>query len=64
MSEFINEERDIVFCDLLFKLKQMGFPIEGTLISYWLVEEEVYVYCGVDPLPDEIKIPKDDFYGK
>ena len=45
---------------LLFKLKEIGFNLEGALVSYRSVQESAYVYCGSDPLPESAHVPLDE----
>lgn len=45
---------------ILSNLKQLGFPVEGTLVSYYSLKEKFHVYCGKDPLPETAHIPNDE----
>ena len=62
VSECIDEGKEIKFCDLLDDLKEYGYPIEKNLVYYYSPGSEMYVYCGFDPLPDYINIPKEDYF--
>ena len=37
-------------CD---KLKEQGFSISGTMVSYYSPSEEMYIFIGKDPIPCE-----------
>ncbi len=45
---------------LVFTLKEIGFNLEGALVSYRFIEEGAYVYCGSDPLPESAHVPLDE----
>lgn len=52
-----NAQGDIDLCDLLRTLKGMAFPIERNVISYYSYTNDMYVYCGNDPVPPNSYIP-------
>lgn len=35
------------------KLKEQGFSISGTMVSYYSPSEEMYIFIGKDPIPPE-----------
>lgn len=49
---------------LIFSLKKLGFGLEGALVSYKSVKEDVYVYCGSDPLPESAHVPREELAGQ
>ncbi len=61
VSEFINEKKEINLGELLQSLKDINFPIEGNMIYYFSPEAEMYLYCGYDPISEDILIPKEDY---
>lgn len=42
-------------------LKKIGFPIDQNMVHYWCPDGEMFVYCGTDPLPEDITIPIEDY---
>lgn len=32
------------------------------MIYYYCPEAELYIYCGIDPLPEDIIIEKEDYW--
>ena len=38
----------------------MGFPVKDNLISYYSINEKVFVFIGKDPLSSDIFIPCGD----
>jgi len=42
-------------------LKKIGFPIDQNMVHYWCPDAEMFVYCGTDPLPEDITIPIEDY---
>lgn len=59
---FRNSEGDIDLSDLLRNLKGMAFPIERNVISYYSYANDMYIYCGNDPLPANSTIPVSEIY--
>lgn len=41
-------------------LKKCGYPLENCFISYFSPVFSAYINCGLDPLPNSIKITKED----
>ena len=62
VSNYINEVKDIKLTDLLEGFKEQDFPIDKNLIYYYSPDGEVYIYCGIDPIPEYIIIPKEDYF--
>jgi len=52
-----NSQGDIDLCHLLQSLKDMAFPIGKNVISYYSYKNDMYVYCGNDPIPPNSFIP-------
>ena len=46
--------------DVIVFLKKSGFPLENCFISFFSPVFSAYINCGLDPLPNSIKITKDD----
>ncbi len=41
-------------------LKKSGFPLENCFVSFFSPVFSAFINCGLDPLPNSIKITKDD----
>ena len=50
----ITEDNKIKFSEIVFKLKQLGYPLTGSMISIYLPEMEDYVLVGNDPIDSGI----------
>lgn len=57
----INANNEISLGDLIQSLKKTGFPIDQNMVYYWCPDAEMFIYCGSDPLPEDITIPIDDY---
>ena len=53
----IKDNNDIDLYDLLKSLRSLGFPIDKNMISYYSYVNDLYVYCGNDPLQPGTVIP-------
>ncbi|KAL4493620.1 hypothetical protein ABPG72_004113 [Tetrahymena utriculariae] len=61
ISQFLNSNNEIILGDLISSLKETGFPIDQNMVHYWCPEAEMFIYCGFDPLPEDITIPLEDY---
>jgi len=52
-----NHQGDIDLYELLKTLKDMEFPIGKNVISYYSYSNDMYVYCGNDPLAPGTYLP-------
>jgi len=41
-------------------LKKCGYPLENCFVSFFSPVFSAYINCGLDPLPQSIKISKED----
>jgi hypothetical protein len=55
-----TQSGDIILSHLTSHLKEMGFPLEKNVISYYSQGPDIYVYSGIDPLPISALIPASD----
>jgi len=55
-----KDSGDVDFCGLLKALKGLCFPIERNMISYYSYQNDMYVFCGNDPIPPNTYIPARD----
>ena len=44
------KDSNIDLCDLLKSLSSLGLPVDKNMISYYSYVNDLYVYCGNDPL--------------
>lgn len=61
IGAFININHEIILGELITALKKIGFPIDSNMVHYWCPDAEMFIYCGTDPLPEDITIPVDDY---
>jgi len=61
ISVKITSNGDVVLHDLIAKLKTLGFQLDRSMISYYCAELLTYFYCGIDPLPRNLVIPKVEY---
>jgi len=57
----VTTKGEIILQDLLAKLKSLGFPLDIHMISYYSDVCQMFVYCGNEPLPRHLVIPKDEY---
>jgi len=55
-----TQSGDIILAQLISHLKEMGFPLEKNVVSYYSQGSDLYVYSGIDPLPVSALIPASD----
>lgn len=61
IGPFINNKNEIAFGELIAAIKKIGFPINSNMVHYWCPEADMFIYCGMDPLPENIMIPAEDY---
>lgn len=47
--------------DVVVFLKKCGYPLENCFVSFQSPVFSAYINCGLDPLPQSIKLTKEDF---
>lgn len=57
-----NANGDVDLCDIMKTLKGMAFPIERNVVSYYSYTNDMYVYCGNDPIQPNSFIPANEVY--
>ena len=53
-------EYEASLSDVIIHLKKCGYPIENCFVSFFSPIFSAYINCGLDPLPNSIKLSKDD----
>lgn len=53
-------EYEVSLSDVIVYLKKCGYPIENCFVSFFSPIFSAYINCGLDPLPNSIKLSKDD----
>jgi hypothetical protein len=60
----IDIERDkwnnVKLAPIIKRIIQMGFPVKDNLISYYSMNERLFVFVGKEPLADDFSIPSED----
>jgi len=46
--------------DVIIFLKKCGYPLENCFVSFFSPVFSAYINCGLDPLPNSIKITSED----
>ena len=46
--------------DVIVHLKKCGYPLENCFVSFWSPVFSAFINCGLDPLPQSIKLTKED----
>lgn len=52
---------DIILQSIVNQLKQCGYPLENSIVSYYSPEIKAFLHCGFDPLPRHSYIPSNDY---
>jgi hypothetical protein len=47
--------------DVIVYLKKCGYALENCFVSFWSPVFSAFINCGLDPLPQSIKLTKEDF---
>jgi len=52
-----NERGEILLKSVVSSLKDKGYMLYGTMISYYSKESDAYIFCATDPMPNSVTIP-------
>lgn len=52
----MTKDNELLISDLIEKLKDLGFSLQGSMIFYYDFMAKLFVYCGNDPLKTNIFI--------
>eukprot|EP00357_Protocruzia_adherens_P000120 CAMPEP_0115020620 /NCGR_PEP_ID=MMETSP0216-20121206/30287_1 /TAXON_ID=223996 /ORGANISM="Protocruzia adherens, Strain Boccale" /LENGTH=203 /DNA_ID=CAMNT_0002392595 /DNA_START=493 /DNA_END=1104 /DNA_ORIENTATION=- len=52
---------DLLLSDVVATLKQIGYPLEGAMISYFSEQEKFLVHCGSDPLDSSAVMARNEY---
>ncbi len=55
-----SSDDESTLSDIVVHLKKCGYPLENCFISFFSPIFSAYINCGLDPLPNQIKVTKDD----
>ena len=55
-----NMDYECSLADVIVYLKRCGYPLENCFIAFYSPVFSSYINCGLDPLPNSIKITKED----
>ena len=58
----ITDDHESNLADVVSHLKKIGYPLENCFVSFYSPIFTTFINCGLDPLPQSIKITKDDIY--
>lgn len=53
-------EYECTLSEVVVYLKRCGYPLENCFVSFFSPIFTAYINCGLDPLPNTIKITKED----
>lgn len=56
LEVYMTKDNEVLLSNLVESLKMMGFSLEGSMIFYYDFQADLYVYCGNDPLRNNIYI--------
>jgi hypothetical protein len=56
-----TSEYECNLADIVVFLKKCGYPLENCFVSFQSPVFSAYINCGLDPLPQSIKLTKEDF---
>lgn len=48
-----NAQGKLLVNSILQRMKEQGFNVAGTIVSYYSPNEEMYIFVGKDPIPAE-----------
>jgi len=54
---FANE---LVLSDVITHLKRCGYPLENSFVSYFSPTFQSFINCGLDPVPQSIKLFREE----
>ncbi len=52
-----TQNGDLSLKSIISQLKDRGYLLLGTMVSYYSVESEAYIFCATDPMPPTVVIP-------
>jgi hypothetical protein len=55
-----NGDYECNLSDVIVSLKKCGYPLENCFVSYFSPVFSAFINCGLDPLPQSIKLSKED----
>lgn len=55
-----NPDYECTLSDVIIYLKKCGYPLENCFVAYQSPVFSAFINCGLDPLPNSIKITKED----
>lgn len=58
------EGQDVLLAPIVKFIKNLGKNIKGQSISYYSEKDQMDVFVGIDPINDDVKIPRQDFTDK
>ncbi|CAG9316317.1 unnamed protein product [Blepharisma stoltei] len=58
----INFSGELLLYPILKYLRDLGYPVANSMISYLSRERNLYIYLGHDPLPSDLAIPIADVH--
>lgn len=57
-----SSEYEAKISDIIVFLKKGGYPLENCFVSFFSPVFSAYINCGLDPLPQSLKLSKEDFH--
>ena len=55
------ENGDLLLPGVVFRLKQLGYPLENAIVYYYSFQIGAFIGCGHDPLPKHCLLPKEEY---
>lgn len=55
----IERTGELVLSSIIRKIRELGYPLEGHMISYYDNKQDLYIYAGKYPIVNEQMIPKE-----
>jgi len=55
-----NADYECNLADVIVYLKKCGYPLENCFVSFFSPVFSAFINCGLDPLPQSIKLTKED----
>ena len=56
----ITEQGDLLLKSIVSQLKDKGYMLSGTMISYYSHVSDSYIFCATDPMPPTVVIPNEE----
>ena len=51
---------ELVLADVITHLKRCGYPLENSFVSYFSPTFKSFINCGLDPIPQSIKLFREE----